>query len=299
MILDHTHTSIQDLTYQEKNKMGQGLCPKCGNSAFKVEQNQMVMAMGGSAFVICIECDFTSWTHIFRPKRIASQAEIREVEKKIKLARQQMEAVRRKNEEKINQQRRNEEYNRLLNLRKSASTEEEYLELFQGFKTLCSHTEYADKGIKSLSVEFEEEYLVKKYERLASKTSEALAEDRYRHLTKELRQLARELRDLADRKQRMPKTLRQKASGNDIVGRWVGQENGTVFYWLYREDGTFETNNSPVGFIKGMYRQDAGNLTLSCELGTVTIKATVEDDVLKQTLPNGVRATYAKARSTL
>ena len=320
MILDYAHTSIRDLTSDERRKMQQGLCPKCGNNAFKIEENiasRALTRLGASLgvdagyscdFVVCIQCDYTSDTNIFRPNRIATLNEVMEVNQKKEAERNRIEAERRKNEEIREQNNRKTEYARLLRFRDTASSEDDFFKLFEGFKSLSRFDEYKNKGVEAYSAECEEEYLVLKHSRLMGNVPNANTEDALRNLAEELKQLARDFRNLANRKKRIPKMQPSNVKANiintpviseiaqkSIVGKWEGYENGKKYYWIYSNDGYFETNHIFGEVNYGRYKLEDEKLTLTCDLGAATITMNVSDNLLTHTLPNETIATFAKA----
>lgn len=323
MILNYSHNDIKRLTPAEQHKMGQGLCPKCGNDKFKIEENLMSRTMGNMGggnvtdFLVCIICDYTTGTHIFSPRQYATAREIMPIDYRAQEEKEnerRWEAERRENERKREAEgketeRRRNEYKRLVSLWDTASTEEHFRELFLGFSSLSQYQEYKDKGVDMFSLECEEEYLVLKYNRLKQEKDSAKTESEFKHLLSMIKQTSAELRNFADKKQQhisvqMPTPMLVTNSDEPlgIIGKWERIENEIIFYWIFNNDNTFETNSIPIesDITKGTYTyvDEKHQLTLSCRLGDVTISAKISENNFIQTLPVGTSLTHVRVKQT-
>jgi len=75
MKLDHNNIEIQQLPLHERNKLEQGLCPKCGNGRFVT--SSPIKGVGyhpGDDVFVCIECKYILGAESFQPRRIVSQS---------------------------------------------------------------------------------------------------------------------------------------------------------------------------------------------------------------------------------
>jgi len=192
MILDYSHGDIVKLNAEEKRRLEQGQCPRCKHEHFSTQKNTM-LPFSDDEYIICNECDYTLGSNYFKPHTKTKPyipAKFRTTASRIV-------------EMETEPEQRRKAFDRLSRLAKTASTESEYKELAVGFQSLSDYPEYKKENADFSALEFEEKYLIKRYEGLKDKISTDATEEHYKNLQCNFKQVATELRSLANKKQQI------------------------------------------------------------------------------------------------
>jgi len=68
MILDNNHPDVNRYGGEEKSRLNQGLCGKCGHDSFSVYK--LKSTISGKQVYLCKKCEEPYSTHVFRPRNV-------------------------------------------------------------------------------------------------------------------------------------------------------------------------------------------------------------------------------------